>query len=183
MSYIDDSMKQTEIFEDRIGWMYLDTVGLVTCGVGQQLPTAPIAAALPWLVWNSVAAGRTAILSDWYRVKALPAGKGASYYKGNLDLPNDAIDSLLRSKIFAVDKQLAIDFPAYATFSDSRKLALIDMSYNLGESRLMREYPIFDAAVRAGDWDKAIANCLRDAKVKAFDARNEWTQRMLAVAA
>lgn len=184
MSYIDDSIKQTEIFEDRVAWMYLDTEGLVTCAIGLQLPTAPAAALLDWYVAGSdfVPASRTQILSDWYRVKALQPGYRSSYYKGQLELDDDTIDALLRSTIVGCDKQLRADFPLYDTFSDSRKMALIDMAYNMGNGRLMHKYPDFDAAVRTGNWTAAVDESLRNASDKAFAKRNEWTQKMLAVA-
>lgn len=185
MTYIDDSVKQTEIFEGRVAWMYLDTKGLVTCAVGLQLATAPAATQLDWYIAQSefVPATRTQILADWYRVKSLEAGHIPAYYKGQLEMDDETIDSLLRTTIRRCDSDLRLDFPLYDTFSDSRKIALIDMRYNLGNSRLVGTYPNFDAAVRSGDWNQAIAECGRDESVKAFAARNEWTQNMLAIAA
>lgn len=50
-------------------------------------------------------------------------------------------------------------FPGFATLSESRQHALIDMAFNLGEPRL-RKFVKMKAAVDARDFDRAAAEIL-----------------------
>jgi hypothetical protein len=64
------TIKLIESIEGRIPWMYLDTEGLVTAGVGECLRTADEA---------SVFFGRD-VRADYDRVAAMPKGMVASRY-------------------------------------------------------------------------------------------------------
>ena len=50
MSYLDDSLAHLEIFEGTVPWMYLDTKGLVTVGVGEMVANAARAESLVGLL-------------------------------------------------------------------------------------------------------------------------------------
>src|SRR5215467_10964918 len=49
MSYLDDSLAHLEVFEGTVPWMYLDTRGFVTVGVGELLANAAKAETLAFV--------------------------------------------------------------------------------------------------------------------------------------
>lgn len=183
MSYLDDSLAHLEIFEGTVPWMYLDTKGFVTVGVGEMLANAAKAETLAFVDPDGEASTQDAILDEFNRVSALIPAKVAAFYRSPTSpvLPHGAIDALLMNHLNLFDGQLAARFPDYAGFPDPAKLGLLDMIYNLGQVGLFQHFPHFMAAVDKQDWLGAAANCHR---VGPSQARNDWTrQQFLAAAA
>jgi GH24 family phage-related lysozyme (muramidase) len=175
-TYIDESLAKLEWFEGSIPWMYLDTVGKVTVGVGLMLPDAAAAQRLPFVVGERPA-GADEIAAEYERVHAMPMGRPATFYRreGELELPKTEIDSLLRSVLLGFEQQLRTRLAGYDGYPDGVKLALLDMAYNLGPEGLLHGYPRLIAAVEAGNWSQAAAHCFRHGPGAA---RNQWTQQM-----
>ena len=175
-SYLEQSLKQLELFEGSIPWMYRDTVGKVTVGVGLMLPDAAAAIKLGFEL-----AGRAAtpdeISAEFARVDALPMGRPALFYRGNNqpELPQSVIDSLLLSVLTGFEGELRNRLKDYDTLPDPVKMALLDMAYNLGPAGLLNGYPRMIAAVEANNWAHAAANCER---IGPGAARNQWTRQM-----
>ena len=71
--------------------------------------------------------------------------------------------------------ELRSKLSGYDAFPAPVKLALLDMAYNLGPVGLLHGYPTLIAAVEAGNWAKAAANCFRHGPGAV---RNQWTQDM-----
>ena len=183
MSYLDDSLAHLEIFEGTVPWMYLDTKGFVTVGVGELLANAPKAETLAFADPNGEPSTQDAILNEFNRVSALVPAKVAAFYRSPTSpvLSHAAIDALLMNHLNFFDGQLAARFSNYADFPDPAKLGLLDMIYNLGQVGLFQHFPHFMAAVDKQDWLGAAANCHR---AGPSQARNEWTrQQFLAAAA
>jgi len=183
MSYMDDSLAHLEIFEGTVPWMYLDTRGFVTVGVGELLANADKAETLSFVDPDGEVSTQDAILDEFNRVSALVPAKVAAFYRSSTSplLPHAAIDTLLMNHLNLFDGQLAARFPNYASFPDLAKLGLLDMIYNLGQLGLFQHFPHFMAAVDKQDWLGAAANCHR---VGPSQARNDWTrQQFLAAAA
>src|ERR1700739_1906291 len=101
---------QLKEFEGVSSYMYLDTAGNVTVGVGKMLPDATAAQKLafvrrmdPSTQPPPLAGPATAdeIKADFDNVKKQIAGKIATYYKQftRLDLPDGVIDSLLQAEV------------------------------------------------------------------------------------
>src|SRR2546425_850583 len=146
--YLDDSVNKLTHFEGSIRFMYLDTVGLVTVGVGEMLPN-PAAACQVLFNGLNGPASEDEIIADFRRVKAMQPGLGAStYYVDNslTVLPYDIKNMLLKHVIY-FDGALAQFYRGYMKFPDGIKVALIDLAFNLGMSKLEKEYPTFNAAV------------------------------------
>ena len=175
-SYLDASLKKLEEFEGSIPWMYRDTVGKVTVGVGLMLPDADAACRLPFVV-NAVPATEADIRAEYARVDALPMGRPALFYRsaGRPELPQAEIDSLLRTVLVGFEGKLREALPGYDALPDGVKLALLDMIYNLGPAGLLKGFPKMLAAVAAGDWTRAAATCERRGPSAA---RNAWTREM-----
>lgn len=181
-NYIDKAVEVITGFEGRVHWMYLDTVGVVTVGVGQALPTATSALAYPFQRPNAEFASREEILAEYESVKAMPRGKVAKAYRRStsLLLADDAIDKILRNSIqVGVIDELRILFASFDSFPDPAKLALIDMAFNLGITKLRRGYPNFCGLVKQQLWQAASSRCHR---IGPSDERNAWTANQLLLA-
>ena len=183
MSYLDDSLAHLEIFEGTVPWMYLDTKGFVTVGVGELIASAAKAETLAFVDPDGEPCTQDAILDEFNRVSALVPAKVAAFYRSPTSpvLPHAAIDTLLMNHLNFFDGQLATRFGSYASFPDPAKLGLLDVIYNLGQVGLFQHFPHLMAAVDKQDWLGAAANCHR---VGPSQARNDWTrQQFLAAAA
>lgn len=182
MSYLDDSLARLEIFEGTVPWMYLDTRGFVTVGVGELLANAAKAETLAFVDPDGEPSTQGAILDEFNRVSALLPAKVAAFYRSPTSpvLPHSAIDTLLMNHLNFFDGQLAGRFPNYADFPDPAKLGLLDMIYNLGQVGLFQHFPHFMAAVDKQDWLNAAANCHR---VGPSQERNDWTHQQFVAAA
>jgi len=182
MAYLDDSLAQLKIFEGIVPWMYLDTKGHVTVGVGEMLKTAARAQSLGFVDRNNEPATADAILADYHRVSALPAAKGADFYRASTSptLPPDTTDAILMQHLTFFDGRLNRRFANYATFPDPAKLGLLDMIYNLGVSGLFKGYPSFTSYVQNQDWSNAATQCHRHGPSAE---RNNWTKQQFLAAA
>ncbi len=176
VSYFDRSLLKLEEFEGAIPWMYRDTVGKVTVAVGRMLPDATAAQQLPFQQ-----AGRTAtaqeVAAEFLRVEALPMGRPAQFYRrpGIPELTPDQMTALLRSVLTDMESHLRGELPSYDALPDSVKMALLDMTYNLGVVGLLHGFPRLIGAVEAGNWALAASVCSRRGPSAA---RNEWTREM-----
>ncbi|MDE3103565.1 MAG: hypothetical protein KGK08_00175 [Acidobacteriota bacterium] len=180
-TYLEQSLAKLKEFEGCIPWMYLDTVGKVTVGVGLMLPDADAAQALPFHAGDSPA-GAQQIAQEFARVAAMPPGKAASAYRvsNSLLLPQPAIDQHLSTVLQHFEAELKTRLPQYDHFPDPVKLALLDMAYNLGPAGLLHGFPHLIAAVEQGAWAQAAADCLRHGPSAA---RNAWTRQQFLLAA
>jgi GH24 family phage-related lysozyme (muramidase) len=175
-TYLEQSLAKLEEFEGSIPWMYRDTVGKVTVGVGMMLPDVAAATRLPFAL-----AGRSAteeeIAAEFARVDALPMGRPALFYYApdKPELAQAEIDSLLCTVLTGFEGELRTALAGYDRFPDGVKMALLDMAYNLGPAGLLHGYPRMLKAVEAGNWAQAAANCER---VGPGAARNNWTRQM-----
>lgn len=177
MSYLEDSLAKLKEFEGNVPWMYRDSVGLITVGVGKMLPSVEAALMLPFRVQSSGdLAGEPAVRKEWARVSALAPNKlPQSYFEYEaLILAQPDIDALLLSTLKVFETQLRRDFPHYDAFPDSAKLGLLDMVYNLGDAKLEKTYPHFDTAVFDQNWAAAANLCHRNGP---SEARNDWTKQ------
>ncbi len=175
-SYLEQSLAKLEWFEGSIPWMYLDTRGNVTVGVGLMLADAAAAQKLPFVL-GAAPAPPEHIAQEFERIHAMPMGRPALFYRreGELVLDKSEIDTLLRSVLLGIEQTLREHLPQYDGFPDGVKMALLDMAYNLGPEGLLKGFPHLIEAVEAGDWASAAANCFRHGPGAA---RNQWTQQM-----
>lgn len=181
-TYVEQSLAKLKQFEGCVPWMYLDTVGKVTVGVGTMLPDPQAAAALPFQL-TGAATSAEQVIAEFHRVTAMPPGHLPAFYRhpDSPQLPMDSIEDRLRSVLVAFEMELRQHLPRYNTLPDRAKLALLDMAYNLGVSGLVRGYPRLLAAIFAGNWKEAGAECLRHG---ISSERNAWTRlEFLAAAA
>ncbi|GAC1356949.1 MAG: hypothetical protein NVSMB3_03470 [Acidobacteriaceae bacterium] len=181
VSYLQQAIERLKQFEGSVPWMYLDTVGKVTVGVGTMLPDAHAAATLPFLIGER-AATEEEIAKEFARVSALGKGRASTFYRKaeGLRLAEKAIDERLGEVLEGFEGYLRTHIGGYEALPDGVKLALLDMVYNLGPGRLFQEYPKLLGAIARGDWAKAAAACLRRGP---GPARNAWTKEQFRDAA
>jgi len=174
-------------FEGVFSYMYLDTTGNVTVGVGNLLANAAAAQKLAFVrradpsAKPPVLAGPAMadeIKADFDNVNKQPAGKLASYYRQftKLDLPDSVIDSLLKSRVQEFTTTLCATFPDFNSYPAEACAAIFDMAFNLGIMKLTSQFPTFCKAVKAKDWATASKESTRGG---IGDARNNWTKAQL----
>lgn len=181
--YLAASASQTIKFEGSVPWMYLDTRGNVTTAVGHMLASAEEAMSFDFVCLDESLATHAMIKACFERVHAMNPGLPAAAYRwhGALELPSNAIDSLLSIDLAGHESLLRESFSGYEDFPDEAKLALLDMDFNLGHAKLMREFNgFFCPAVARKDWVTAAAHCHR---IGPSQQRNDWTKQMFLKAA
>jgi GH24 family phage-related lysozyme (muramidase) len=173
-NYLEQSLTKLKEFEGCVPWMYRDTVGKITVGVGLMLPDTKAAEALPFLVGTRAATPQE-IAAEFARVDALPLGRASAFYKSpsSLELTQQTIDAKLTAVLQGFEADLRTEFPHYDQLPDAVKLALLDMIYNLGPAGLFKGFPHLVAAIQTGAWTQAAAFCTRRGP---SPARNTWTK-------
>ena len=81
-------------------------------------------------------------------------GVGRNISKSGLGLADDEVDYLLENDIVRVIKELSSEYPWFRGLDDVRKDAMIDISFNLGATRL-RGFRRALAAMDAADYKTA----------------------------
>ena len=81
-------------------------------------------------------------------------GVGRNISKSGLGLSDDEVDYLLENDIVRVIKELSSEYPWFKDLDDVRKDAIIDISFNLGATRL-RGFKRALAAMDAADYKTA----------------------------
>jgi hypothetical protein len=180
--YLDDASKSILAFEVSIAWMYLDTKGNVTTAVGQLLPTAADAMRCPFHRPNAELATADEIRIDFERVRAMHPGRVASAYRTaqSLLLTEDTIMRMLHHAVVERATQLAAKFPSFDSFPDPVKIALLDITFNVGIGNLVNEFPLFTDAVDHEHWALAAQHCHR---VGISEERNAWAKEQFMLVA
>jgi GH24 family phage-related lysozyme (muramidase) len=158
MATWDDFKKEIKSSEGEIAHMYLDTVGAVTVGVGNMLPSVNEAQKLSFINrLTKKLATKDEIKADFESVKKQIKGLKASAYKSytKLDFPPTSIDNLLNIRIEEFKQQLRLKFPKFDSYPLTAQFALLDMAFNLGTEGLVSKFPNFKKAIEAEDWGKA----------------------------
>lgn len=179
----EDIKKHMVPHEGNIPWMYLDTVGKVTVGIGNMLPDVASAQALSFVNRTTKsAATKDEIKADFEAVSKQLMGQAAKKYKDQtkLDLPDLNINELFKARIAEFTKQLTKYFPDYDKFPDPAQLAILDMAFNLGAPALDKKWPSLKKAVLAQDWVEAEKQCNR---TTCNAGRNDSTKALFREAA
>ena len=150
--------------EGNIAHMYVDTTGHVTVGIGNMLPSAVAACALPFIdrtTKNRATAAQ--ITADFVAVAAQPKAKVARFYRPftKLDLPDVEISRLFRARVDSFVQELRDSYPHYDDYPDPVQLAMLDMAFNLGTRGLTNKWPKLNKAIATEDWATAATECYR----------------------
>ncbi len=146
-------------FEDVIPYMYQDSEGHVTVGIGHRIPDEAAAAALPFVERGTNLSPKTGEIETAFNaVKNARhlTGKPATEFRPltTLELPNTEIESLMKLDVDEFLRLLKNDnkFSDYETYPPTAKLGLLDMAFNVGVKRLKDRFSVFTGAVSRRDW-------------------------------
>lgn len=172
-----------EKYEGKVSHMYLDSNGYVTVGVGHLLSSVAEAQKLAFKTGKSMPASATDIKSDYESVKKQASNRLSSFYKNHtkLFLPDTEIDKLTNQHIDSFEKELKLIYSGFDTLPAEVKLALLDLIFNVGMTKLKNNWPTFNAAIKAKDWQKAADNSSRTSPISA--ERNNYVKDLLEKAA
>ena len=143
--------------------LYLDTLGLVTCGVGHMIPNANAMAGIPMIQPGGAVASLVDKVTEWYRVKHLEPARLPAYYAENttLRMTPEAITALQDEDVEAFQEALRSLLPEFDQFPEPAQEALLDMAFQLGAKGLIDKFPHLIVAVQAHDWQTCAAQCHR----------------------
>jgi GH24 family phage-related lysozyme (muramidase) len=154
--------KKLEQYEGRVEHMYLDTKGYVTVGVGHMMSSAEEAKKVAFVNAASGAAATKKEIEDEYTLikskpfgTAYPAKRFKSYTK--LKLTDSTINEITNKHIASFEGELKLIYGAteFKAYPENAKLALFDMIFNLGMSKLKTGYPNFNKYIKANDYKNA----------------------------
>jgi GH24 family phage-related lysozyme (muramidase) len=160
--------------------MYLDSKGLVTCGIGHLLVGASDAEKLPWV---SPAVGNrpcssSEIRAEFFRVLKMQVNHQARSYalQNSPRLKAEDIETILDADIRAKEAEVAASVPGFESFPELARCALLDIAFNCGvngPTGLVHGFPKLMAAVKARDWALCSKLCHRVPPVS--EGRNAFT--------
>jgi lysozyme len=78
----------------------------------------------------------------------------ADYLKKNGQITDDMVDELLETDILHATADCCVLFPGFDSFSERRKMALVDFVFQLGFTRA-RKFIHSIACINIGRWEKA----------------------------
>jgi GH24 family phage-related lysozyme (muramidase) len=173
-----------ERYEGRTTWMYLDTKGLVTVGVGNLVDPVSLALELPWLRGEGGPASCAEVEAEWERVKAMREGMVAGRYRtgAGLHLAEEAVDELVARKLEEFWGHLVRYFPGAPDWPADAQLGLLLHAWAVGPHayRRAKGWPKLSAALDSRDWAMAAEECVIPG---ARASRNEAHQRCFTNAA
>lgn len=156
--------------EGLIPYLYRDTSdhGWITVGKGHLLSDITEAKKMPFYTTDEKGkrlASVEEIEQGFQTILTYPHGQQypASYYKGvcPLFLQSCDIERIETEDLTHSLKALQERFSGFPSFPSNAQLGLLDMSYNLGQSKLESQFPKFCQAVEQQDWTTAGRECHR----------------------
>lgn len=172
-----------ELYEGRVPHMYLDSRAYVTVGVGHLLASEASARALPFVTERGTAATAADIAEDFRNVSKQPAAMRASFYQAHvrLSLPNAEVDRLTEQHIDSFHRELRSIYTDFDRFPSPARLALFDMVFNVGATRLRNSWPTMNKAISDNDWESAAKHSRRAPPVAP--TRNACVRELFLAAA
>lgn len=163
-----------------IPFMYLDTRDLVTVAIGNMLPSAEAACALPFIIRSTgQAASHADITGDWNRVKQAPPARLASWYEKLTEcvLTPDDMRDLFDRRVTEFSNQLRAHFPDFDSWPQPAKIATLDWVFNAGIAKLMATEHL-RPALASQNWTGAAFASHRATNTAEGEARNIATRNL-----
>jgi GH24 family phage-related lysozyme (muramidase) len=165
MTEADYIAKLKKDFEGEYDFMYLDSRGNVTIGVGILLASAS-AAKSAGISFKNRKTGKAAtpaeIEKDFNSVKAAPKGMDESKYEKFTELvATGGLDARLKKELNQAKSDAKSYYPDFDKLPDGAQWALVDMAFNLGGAGLKKYVKLkaaLDKAVKSKakeDWEVA----------------------------
>jgi GH24 family phage-related lysozyme (muramidase) len=143
--------------------LYLDTLGLVTCGIGHMIPSSDAIAGIEMIRFDGTAATPEEKTAEWRLVKGLKPAMLPPYYeeRTTLRVTPRAVDVLQDADVASFQSAIAHLLPGFAQFPEPAQEALLDMAFQLGAGGLMSKFPHLALAAKARDWQACADQCHR----------------------
>jgi hypothetical protein len=128
-------------------------------------------------------ASKEEIRVEYEMIRALPKNRTDCFYRqyATLYLADFDIDRLTSEHIENFHKELQRQYAGFDSFPSAARLALFDMTFNLGLTRLRTLWPKLNAAVSKRDWNLAAEELRRSPPVS--EARNRYVKELFERAA
>lgn len=174
-------VQRLERYEGRVEHIYLDTEGYVTVGVGHLIVNADAAKRLNFVHQKTnKKATEDQIVEDYNSVKKQVKGLVANSYRRftKLKLSNVDIDKLTNQHVAQFERELGKIYgsEAFSNYPSKVRLALFDMIFNLGMTKLRNEFVNFNLHIKDRDWLLAAEESNR---LGIADARNTYVRELL----
>ncbi len=181
--------KKIEEYEGRTNHMYLDPKGKVTIGVGHLIVNkAAVGSIILCITKNNVPSQIASMKEkedEYDSILRQPTSHIASWYKRHtkLIMKKEDIESLLDNHILSFYQELTGIYQKskgyhedFDNFPENVQLALFDMIFNLGANQITKEFPGFNKALKACDWQTAAQESNRP---DVNSARNNYVKQLL----
>jgi GH24 family phage-related lysozyme (muramidase) len=160
-------------FEGRgVRWLYIDTLGFVTTGIGYLTNSIDAAQRLPWKrqdgsaadpaeiadAWNAVANQRTQDVGQLQTGSIAMQGGASQAMQAltNIRLTQADVDRLAMDRALEFEKTIKGHFPAWDHLPADGQMLIMSMAWALGPG-FGSKFPSFSKAVNAGDFESARA--------------------------
>lgn len=178
-------------YEDSINHLYLDTKGKVTVGIGHLISSKNAMSGVTlYKVKNKLLTTPATLqekMTEYANIVKLPWGKrysAKSFEKhATLKMKEFDINNLFNKhldsfyielkNIYKKEKGYPQNFD---DFHNDVQLALFDMIFNLGATKLVNSFPNFNAAIKKGDFKAA---AIQSHRLDVDEARNKYVQKLL----
>lgn len=155
-------------YEKKINHFYLDSLGKVTVGIGHLIPNKQLVSMVTMYKVVNKLPGQMATSQDKQKeydtIAKQKIGYKAEWYAKHTTLTMKDADctALLNKHVASFYKELTNLYKKSNGYPDdfdkldkNIQMALFDMIFNLGANRVVAKFPLFDKALKAGDWKKA----------------------------
>ncbi len=168
-------------YEGIVDHCYLDTRGNVTVGVGHLISKPEQALSLDFVYKHSgKKASDSDIKKEFNHIAKQPYGQkyAAGWYQhqSKLILSPASIDAITENHIQQFEKELCVLYGRdFVNYPHAVKLALFDMIFNLGMTKLNR-FVKFNKLIKSGQFNKAANECRRRG---IANSRNDYVKSLL----
>ena len=165
------------VSEGKVPHLYLDTLGLVTCGVGHMVPSAEAMQEVEMVGGDEGIVGMDAKVREWAIVKSLKPAMLPSYYAAHtsLRMTPKAIDELQNEDMLGFYNGLCHVFEDFPQLPLPAQEGVMDMAFQLGVQGLVGKFPKFTQSIHQHDWETAQKECYR---VGIAQWRNDLTKAL-----
>jgi len=138
--------------EGVLPFMYLDSKGYVTTGMGNLIDSPEAAMALPWHTSSGARASNAEIREAWERVKLrsdlAPTGGGSFAGVTSLRLSERDINETVKAKLEEIERDLLGAYPTLDNWPADAQMGVLSMAWAMGAG-FPKRFPKFSHAVNA----------------------------------
>jgi len=178
-----EAIAKLQAHEDSTDYMYRDTSGRVTVGVGHMISSESAAQKIKFT--NGDKAATTEQISAGYKAvkdSKLPLNTRATKFEGlsELRVSDTVISDLFAGDIATAEAGAKHIFPDFDSLPESLQIGIVDMVFTTGTNGVENTFSNFTKAVKEKDWAKAAKESRRP---QLSDERNAYVRGLFEDAA